>query len=192
MAFIRMNCYAYGGGYLLNHLQKWFLRFGWALMQNQFFQKFSSITILRNCLSFFLRFTLVCTSAAAASLSGARVAQPTHSLVSFLVWLARKSELSQQVEVKTGSSKKTRNLRTGALRPPNAFFHATFTLGQSGGNVKQTTVAIIKGSTCTRHEEGQRGTYCTRYNFNSYVVFSLTWKPLALILSRLYIHTAHH
>ena len=94
--------------------------------------------------------------------------------------------------MKTGSSKKTRNLRTGALRPPNAFFHATFTLGQSGGNVKQTTVAIIKGSTCTRHEEGHRGTYCTRYNFNSYVVFSLTWKPLALILSRLYIHTAHH
>lgn len=47
--------------------------------------------------------------------------------------------------MKTGSSKKTRNLRTGALRPPNAFFHATFTLGQSGGNINHTTV-IINGT----------------------------------------------
>ena len=149
MAFIRMNCYAYGLPFEPPPALEMVSTFRLG-ETNSFRNSLKEIVSL-----FFFRFFPSSDAASLSFLLCERLHSPltsssTHSaprgcFVSFLVWLARKSELSQQVEVKTGSSKKTRNLRTGALRPPNAFFHATFTLGQSGGNINHTTV-IIKGT----------------------------------------------
>lgn len=149
MAFIRMNCYAYGLPFEPPPALEMVSTFRLG-ETNSFRNSLKEIVSL-----FFFRFFPSSDAASLSFLLCERLHSPltsssTHSaprgcFVSFLVWLARKSELSQQVEVKTGSCKKTRNLRTGALRPPNAFFHATFTLGQSGGNINHTTV-IIKGT----------------------------------------------
>ena len=149
MAFIRMNCYAYGLPFEPPPALEMVSTFRLG-ETNSFRNSLKEIVSL-----FFFRFFPSSDAASLSFLLCERLHSPltsssTHSaprgcFVSFLVWLARKSELSQQVEVKTGSCKKTRNLRTGALRPPNAFFHATFTLGQSGRNINHTTV-IIKGT----------------------------------------------